>query len=125
MTKVIITDDAAFMRMTLRNIITNAGFEVVAEAVNGIEAVKLYEKHRPDLVTMDITMPEMSGIDALIEIKKIDPEAKVIMCSAVGQQTKVIDAIQYGAADFILKPFDESRIIETIEKTLNIKSTIL
>lgn len=119
MAKLLITDDAAFMRMTLRNIVTNAGYEVVAEAKNGQEAIELYKKHRPDLVTMDITMPDMNGIEALKKIKEIDPDAKVIMCSALGMQYMIIDAIQLGAIDYIRKPFDENQIQEAIEKALS------
>ncbi|SDO50694.1 two-component system, chemotaxis family, response regulator CheY [Alkalicoccus daliensis] len=119
MAKLLITDDAAFMRMTLKKMVTDAGFEVVAEAENGLEAVDLYKEHRPDIVTMDITMPEMNGIEALQKIREYDPEAKVIMCSAMGQQNMVVDAIQKGASDFLVKPFDESRIKESLEKTLS------
>ncbi|NJP38230.1 response regulator [Alkalicoccus luteus] len=119
MTRLLITDDAAFMRMTLKKMVTDAGYEVVAEAENGQEAVALYEEHKPDLVTMDITMPEMNGIEALEKIKAFDPDAKVIMCSAMGQQSMVIDAIQKGASDFIVKPFDEARIKESFEKVMS------
>ncbi|QKS72867.1 response regulator [Paenalkalicoccus suaedae] len=119
MAKLLITDDAAFMRMTLKKMVTDAGFEVVGEAANGQEAVDLYAEHRPDLVTMDITMPEMNGIEALEKIKQIDPQAKVVMCSAMGQQNMVVDAIQKGAIDFIVKPFDEARIKESISKALS------
>ncbi|SDZ66840.1 two-component system, chemotaxis family, response regulator CheY [Evansella caseinilytica] len=119
MAKILITDDAAFMRLTLKNIIVEAGFEVIGEAANGQEAVQLYETHRPDLVTMDITMPEMNGIEALEKIKGIDPKAKVIMCSAMGQQSMVVDAIQKGAVDFIVKPFDKTRVKEAIEKAIS------
>ncbi|MBU9724284.1 MULTISPECIES: response regulator [Bacillaceae] len=118
MTKLLITDDAAFMRMTLKRIVTDAGFEVVGEAANGQEAVDLYREHKPDLVTMDITMPTMDGIEALKEIKKLNPHAKVLMCSAMGQQAKVVEAIQNGALDFIVKPFDNARIIEALNKAL-------
>ncbi|WP_096185942.1 response regulator [Evansella halocellulosilytica] len=119
MAKLLITDDAAFMRMTLKKIVTDAGYEVVGEAENGKEAVALFDEHRPDLVTMDITMPEMNGIEALKQIKELDPKAKVVMCSAMGQQTMVVDAIQQGAVDFIVKPFDEVRIKEALEKALS------
>ena len=116
MVKVLITDDAAFMRTTLRDMITKAGYKVVAEAENGLEAVRLYEKHRPDLVTMDYTMPEMNGLEALKKIKKIDANAKVIMCSAVAQPSVISDAIQYGAIDFIKKPFNKFQIQEALNK---------
>jgi two-component system chemotaxis response regulator CheY len=119
MTKLLITDDAAFMRMMLKKIVTEAGYEVVAEAENGHEAVRLFDEHRPDLVTMDITMPEMNGIEALEKIKAIDPKAKVLICSAMGQQNMVIDAIQKGAIDFIVKPFDKNRITEALQKAIN------
>ncbi|WP_280771071.1 response regulator [Salipaludibacillus daqingensis] len=119
MTKLLITDDAAFMRMTLKKMVTDAGYEVVAEAENGQKAVELFDEHRPDLVTMDITMPEMNGIEALEKIKAIDPKAKVLMCSAMGQQNMVVDAIQKGAIDFIVKPFDEHRIKEALEKAIS------
>ncbi|OIJ14699.1 two-component system response regulator [Anaerobacillus alkalilacustris] len=118
MAKILIVDDAAFMRMTLKNIMTAAGHEVVGEAANGLEAIETYKSSQPELVTMDITMPEMDGIEALKEIKKIDPSAKVVMCSAMGQQGMVIEAIQSGAADFIVKPFNAERINESIGKVL-------
>ncbi len=114
--KVLIVDDAAFMRMLLKDIITKAGFEVVGEASNGKEAVEKYKELKPDIVTMDITMPEMNGIEAVKEIKKIDPNAKIIMVSAMGQQAMVIEAIQAGAKDFIVKPFQPARVIEALKK---------
>ncbi|OUM96970.1 MAG: two-component system response regulator [Thermobacillus sp. ZCTH02-B1] len=116
--RILIVDDAAFMRMMIRDILTKNGYEVVGEAQDGMQAVERYKELKPDLVTMDITMPEMDGIQALKEIKKIDPGAKVIMCSAMGQQAMVIDAIQAGAKDFIVKPFQADRVIEAIKKTL-------
>ncbi|MCM3128724.1 MULTISPECIES: response regulator [unclassified Paenibacillus] len=118
--RILIVDDAAFMRMMIRDILTKNGFEVVGEAQDGAQAIEKYKELRPDLITMDITMPEMDGIAALKEIKKIDPNAKVIMCSAMGQQAMVIDAIQAGAKDFIVKPFQSDRVIEAINKTLGI-----
>lgn len=118
MARILIVDDAAFMRMMIKDILTKSGHEVVAEAADGAQAVEKYKEFRPDLVTMDITMPEMDGITALKEIKKIDSNAKVIMCSAMGQQAMVIDAIQAGAKDFIVKPFQADRVIEAINKTL-------
>ncbi|MCA1030082.1 response regulator [Bacillus timonensis] len=117
--KILIVDDAAFMRMMIKDILTKNGYDVVAEAADGSQAVDKYKEHQPDLVTMDITMPEMDGITALKEIKKINPAAKVIMCSAMGQQAMVIDAIQAGAKDFIVKPFQADRVLEAIGKTLN------
>ncbi|MFB4475901.1 response regulator, partial [Oceanobacillus caeni] len=107
--KVLIVDDAAFMRMMIKDILTKNGFEVVGEAQDGAQAVEKYKELSPDLVTMDITMPEMDGITALKQIKEVNPEAKVIMCSAMGQQAMVIDAIQAGAKDFIVKPFQADR----------------
>ena len=114
--RVLIVDDAAFMRMMIKDILSKNGFEVVGEAVNGQEAVSKYSELKPDLVTMDITMPEKDGIEALKEIKSNDPDAKVIMCSAMGQQSMVIDAIQNGAKDFIVKPFQPDRVMEAINK---------
>jgi two-component system chemotaxis response regulator CheY len=116
--RILIVDDAAFMRMMIRDILTKNGFEVCGEANDGVQAIEKFKEVHPDLVTMDITMPEMDGIHALKEIKKLDPNAKVIMCSAMGQQAMVIDAIQAGAKDFIVKPFQADRVIEAIKKTL-------
>ncbi|REE94427.1 two-component system chemotaxis response regulator CheY [Paenibacillus taihuensis] len=116
--RILVVDDAAFMRMMIRDILTKNGYEVVGEAQDGAQAVEKYKEFKPDLITMDITMPEMDGIAALKEIKKLDSNAKVIMCSAMGQQAMVIDAIQAGAKDFIVKPFQADRVIEAIKKTL-------
>jgi len=116
--RILVVDDAAFMRMMIRDILTKNGYEVCGEANDGAQAIEKFKEVRPDLITMDITMPEMDGIAALKEIKKIDPSAKVIMCSAMGQQAMVIDAIQAGAKDFIVKPFQADRVIEAIKKTL-------
>ncbi|WP_088103642.1 response regulator [Halalkalibacter urbisdiaboli] len=118
MASVLIVDDAAFMRMMIKDILSKNGFEIAGEAANGAEAVEKYKELKPDLVTMDITMPEMDGIQALKEIKQIDGGAKVIMCSAMGQQSMVIDAIQSGAKDFIVKPFQADRVLEAIKKVL-------
>ena len=115
--KVLIVDDAAFMRMMIKEILSKNGYSVVGEASDGAQAVEKYKELGPDLVTMDITMPEMDGISALKEIKKLDPNARVIMCSAMGQQAMVIDAIQAGAKDFIVKPFQADRVLEAIKKT--------
>jgi len=117
--RILIVDDAAFMRMMIKDILSKNGYEVVGEAADGAQAVELYKEHHPDLVTMDITMPEMDGITALKEIKKINANARVIMCSAMGQQAMVIDAIQAGAKDFIVKPFQADRVLEAIGKTLS------
>ena len=116
--RIMIVDDAIFMRMKLKDILEKNGYEVVAEAQNGADAIEKYRAERPDIVTMDITMPEMDGIEALKGIKRIDPSAKVIMCSAMGQQAMVIDAIQAGARDFIVKPFQPNRVIEAVQKAL-------
>ncbi|AEI44330.1 response regulator [Paenibacillus mucilaginosus] len=116
--RILIVDDAAFMRMMIRDILSKNGYEVVGEANDGAQALEKFKELKPDLVTMDITMPEMDGIQALKEIKKLDGGAKVIMCSAMGQQAMVIDAIQAGAKDFIVKPFQADRVIEAIKKTL-------
>ncbi|GIO26162.1 response regulator [Ornithinibacillus bavariensis] len=117
--RILIVDDAAFMRMMIKDILTKNGFEVVGEAQDGAQAVELYKELNPDLVTMDITMPEMDGISALKKIREANPNAKVIMCSAMGQQAMVIDAIQAGAKDFIVKPFQADRVIEAIQKALD------
>ena len=103
--RVLVVDDAAFMRMMVKDILSKNGYEIVGEAENGMKALEKYQELKPDLVTMDITMPEMDGISAVKEIKKVDPNAKVVMCSAMGQQAMVIEAIQAGARDFIVKPF--------------------
>lgn len=118
MTKIMVVDDAVFMRTMMKEILKSEGFEIVAEAANGEEAVQLYKQVKPDIVTMDITMPEMDGVDALSAIKKIDPQAKVIMCSAMGQQEMVIRAIRAGAMDFIVKPIQKDRVIAAVKKVL-------
>ncbi|MFV8828811.1 response regulator [Alkalihalobacterium sp. APHAB7] len=119
MTSVLVVDDAAFMRMMIKDILSKNDFDVVGEAANGQEAVEKYKELKPDIVTMDITMPEKDGIEALRDIKDINPNAKVIMCSAMGQQAMVIDAIQSGAKDFIVKPFQADRVIEALQKVAN------
>lgn len=116
MAKILIVDDAAFMRMMIKDILQKNGYEVVGEAANGLQAVELYKAHQPDLVTMDITMPEMDGIEAVKQIKSINSNAKIIMCSAMGQQSMVMDAIKAGANDFIVKPFQADRVLEAIKK---------
>ncbi|RYG73863.1 response regulator [Lentibacillus lipolyticus] len=115
---VLIVDDAAFMRMMIKDILTKNGFEIAGEAQDGNEAVEMYKELKPDLVTLDITMPEKDGLAALQEIKEIDESANIIMCSAMGQQSMVIDAIQAGAKDFIVKPFQSERVIEAVRKVL-------
>ena len=114
--RVLIVDDAMFMRMMLKDILSKNGYEVVGEAANGKEAIDKYIELRPDLVLLDITMPEMDGIEALKKIKMIEPKAKIIMCSAMGQQAMVIEAIQNGALDFVVKPFQQDRVIESLQK---------
>ncbi|KYD09414.1 response regulator [Caldibacillus debilis] len=116
--RILVVDDAAFMRMMIKDILVKNGYQVVGEAADGKQAVEKYKELQPDLVTMDITMPEMDGIAALKEIRSFDPDAKVVMCSAMGQQAMVIDAIQAGAKDFIVKPFQADRVLEAIRKTL-------
>ena len=116
MAKILIVDDAAFMRMMIKDILTKNGYEVVAEAANGVEAVELYKSHQPDLVTLDRPMPEMDGIEAVKQIKAVNPAAKVIMCSAMWQQSMVMDAIKAGANDFIVKPFQADRVLEAVKK---------
>ena len=116
MKSVLIVDDAAFMRMMLKDILSKNGYTIVGEAQNGNEAVAKYKEVKPDIVTLDITMPEKDGIQALKEIKAMDPSATCIMCSAMGQQAMVIESIQAGAKDFIVKPFQPDRVLEAIGK---------
>lgn len=113
---ILVVDDAMFMRKMLEGILTKHGHTIVGEASNGKEALSVYKKCHPDLVTMDITMPEVDGIEGVKLIKEYDKDAVIVMCSAMGQQAMVIDAIQAGAKDFIVKPFDEGRIISAISK---------
>ena len=115
---ILICDDAAFMRMMIKDILTKNGYTVVGEAENGAKAVEKYAELKPDLVLMDITMPEMDGIQALKKIKEADPSATVIMCSAMGQQAMVIESIQSGAKDFIVKPFQADRVLEAVRKVV-------
>ena len=117
--RILIVDDASFMRMMIKDILVKNGYEVVGEAADGAQAVTMYKELKPDLVTMDITMPEMDGITALKNIRAENPNAVVIMCSAMGQQAMVIDAIQAGAKDFIVKPFQAARVLEAISKNLS------
>lgn len=116
--KILVVDDAKFMRVTLTNMLKKANHVVIGEAENGREAVELYRKLKPEIVTMDITMPEMTGLDAVKEIKKEFPDAKIVMCSSMGQQKMVMDAIEAGAKDYIVKPFNENRVNEAIDKVL-------
>ena len=118
MARVLIVDDAAFMRMMIKDILEKNGYEIVGEAPNGAVEVEMYQKEKPDVVTMDITMPDVDGIEAVKRIKAIDPGAKIIMCSAMGQQSMVMDAIKAGARDFIVKPFQADRVLEAVQKVV-------
>ncbi len=117
MTTVLIVDDAEFLRMRISRILAGSGYQII-QADSGMSAVSLYQASRPDVVLMDITMPEMDGLTALREIKAIDPEARVIMLTALGQDSVVLEALKAGALDFVVKPFDTKRVLETIEKVL-------
>jgi two-component system, chemotaxis family, chemotaxis protein CheY len=117
---VLIVDDALFMRTVLKDILTKNGYEVIGEATNGYEAIEKYQELKPDITTMDITMPELDGIEALKKIMEIDRNAKIIMCSAMGQQGIVIEAIKQGASDFIIKPFQPTRVLEALEKATQV-----
>ncbi len=116
--KVLVCDDAEFMRTLIKDVLLKGGYEIAGEAENGLEAVEKYKALKPDLVTMDIVMPIKSGIDALKEIVAYDPKAKVVMCSALGQEILVMDAIEAGAKDFIVKPFTEENVLEVIGKVI-------
>lgn len=118
MPSVLIADDAAFMRMMIRNILVEAGFEIAGEAESGPAAVDKYRELRPDLTTMDITLPEIDGIQALRAIRGEDPSARVVMCSAMGQTSMVIESMEAGACDFIVKPFQPERVLEAVRKAL-------
>ena len=117
--KILIADDAAFNRMMLKDILKRAGYEVEGEAPNGKAALDVYKQLHPDLTIMDITMPEMNGVEALKRIKELEPKARVIICSAMGQQAMVAQAIQCGAKDFIVKPFEEDRLIASVDKIMS------
>lgn len=119
--RILIVDDALFMRNMLRDIFVSAGFEVVGEAGNGQEAVERYRELRPDLVTMDIVMPLRSGIEALQDIMSFHPQARVVMCSALGQETLVVEAVEAGASDFIVKPFKAERVLEVVRRVAGIE----
>ena len=116
----IIVDDAVFMRSVLKKILTEASYRVVGEAGNGLEAITLAEKFKPDMMTLDITMPEMNGIEAIEGILKVSPNTKIIMCSAMGQQSKVVESIKKGAKDFIVKPFEKMRVLQAINNVKNL-----
>lgn len=119
MAGVLVVDDAAFMRMTIKKMLEAHEHTVVGEAENGVEAVKKFIELQPDVVLLDITMPEMNGVDALQRIKELNKDARVVICSAMGQQSMVAQAIQYGAKDFIVKPFQEDRLIAAIDKVMS------
>ena len=116
--KVLVCDDAIFMRTMIGDILSGAGYEVVGEAETGLQAIERYRSLRPDLVTMDIVMPDMGGIDAVREIVKEDANAKILMCSAMGQQALGVEAVQGGAKDFVVKPFQTSRVLEAVQRVL-------
>ena len=118
MARVLVVDDAAFMRKMVSDALVKGGHEVVGEAGNGNEAVARYQELRPEVTTLDITMPEKDGLTALKEIIELDPSAKVIMCSALGQESKVLESIKLGARDFVVKPFQPARVQEAVEKAL-------
>lgn len=118
MARVLVVDDAAFMRKVLGDALGSAGHEVIGEASNGAEAVRLYQELRPDVTTLDITMPEKDGLTALREILAVDPGARVVMCSALGQESKVLESIKVGAKDFVVKPFQPARVLEALDKAL-------
>jgi two-component system chemotaxis response regulator CheY len=118
MAKILIVDDAAFMRMMVKDNLKKSGFSEFAEAGNGDEAIEQYQKESPDLVLLDITMPVKDGISALQEIREKDPDAKVVMCSAMGQESMVIEAIKLGALDFIVKPFKPERLLQTVKNII-------
>ena len=116
---ILVVDDAVFMRTVLKKMLTEEGYEVVGEASNGLEAITRAKELQPDVVTLDITMPEMDGVTALPEIMKASPNSKVIMCSAMGQQPMVVEAIKNGARDFIVKPFQKARVLQAIENVVS------
>jgi len=118
MAKILVVDDASFMRMMMKDILQKGGHEVVGEAENGKVAIQRYQELKPDLVTMDITMPEMEGIEAVRQIRSLDAGAKIVMCSAMGQQGMVVEAIQAGAKDFVVKPFQGERVLQALSKAL-------
>lgn len=117
--RVLVVDDAIFMRRMISDILVENGMEIVGEADTGAKAIERYKELRPDLVTMDIIMPEMNGIDAVRKIVEHDAQAKIVMCSALGQQALVQDAIAAGAKDFLIKPFNAARVVEVIAKVFN------
>jgi two-component system chemotaxis response regulator CheY len=119
--KVLIVDDASFMRTMLKDILTSGGFELAGEATDGVEAVQKFRELKPDIVTMDIVMPLKSGIDAVREIIALNKDARIIMCSALGQESLVLEAINAGAKDYIIKPFDPDKVIEMVKRVAGVK----
>jgi len=118
MARILVVDDAAFMQKMVTDALTKGGHEVIGEAGNGTEAVEQYQSLKPDLTTLDITMPEKDGLSALKDIIALDPSAKVIMCSALGQESKVLESIKLGAKDFVVKPFQVERVLDAVGKAL-------
>jgi two-component system, chemotaxis family, chemotaxis protein CheY len=118
MARVLVVDDAAFMRRMVSDALTNGGHEVIGEAGNGAEAITRFQELKPEVTTLDITMPEKDGISALKEIIALDPSARVVMCSALGQESKVLESIRIGAKDFVVKPFQADRVLSAVEKAL-------
>jgi two-component system chemotaxis response regulator CheY len=118
MARVLVVDDAAFMRKVVSDALSKGGHEVIGEASNGVEAIARYQELQPELMTLDITMPEMDGLAALKEIMAMDPRARIIMCSALGQESKVLEAIKSGAKDFVVKPFKVERVLDAVGKAM-------
>lgn len=116
--KILLVDDAAFMRMMIKDTLKKNGYEEIAEAANGEEAIAAYKEHHPDLIIMDITMPVKDGLEALKELKAMDADIKIVMCSAMGQENMVLEALKFGAKDFIVKPFKPDRIMKTVSSLL-------
>lgn len=115
----LVVDDAIFMRTILKKMLSEAGFKVIGEAGNGLQAIAMAEELKPDIVTLDITMPEMDGLEAIEKILQVSPDTKIIMCSAMGQHSKVVDAIKRGARDFVVKPFEKTRVLQAIYNVMN------
>ena len=115
----LVVDDAIFMRTVLKKMLREAGFSVIGEAGNGLQAIEMAEQLKPDIVTLDITMPEMDGIEAIEKILEVSPDTKIIMCSAMGQHSKVVEAIKKGARDFVVKPFEKTRVLQAIYNVMN------
>ena len=120
--RVLVVDDAAFMRHMLKQILVGMGCEIVAEAADGEEGVAAYQTHQPDLVTMDLVMPKMGGLEALQRIKQESPDAKVVVISAIDQRQSLMEAVRYGAADYVVKPFDRERVVQAVGRVLGIEA---